>query len=51
MTTSSNGVDLAKREIYLSDADFQANFGMDKEAWGKLAGWKKTGLKKKAGLF
>lgn len=39
-------VDLKNREALLADDEFQQLFGMDKEAFGKLAGWKKTNLKK-----
>lgn len=45
------GVDPANKELYLSDADFQAAMGCDKAAWGTMAAWKKTAAKKKAGLF
>lgn len=44
-------VDASKKELYLSEADFQKAFGMDYAAFSKLPGWKKTNLKKKAGLF
>lgn len=39
-------VELAKRETYLSDEEFQTVFGMSRADFGKLAGWKKNGLKK-----
>jgi villin 1/advillin len=45
------GVDPARKEIYLSDADFQSLFGMDKDAWEKLPKWKREGAKKKNKLF
>jgi len=38
-------VDPTKRESYLSDAEFQEVFGMDRGAFGKLAGWKRKKLK------
>ena len=44
------GVDASQRQNYLSDAEFQATFGMDKDAFGKLPGWQKTAAKKKANL-
>lgn len=44
-------VDPANREKSLSDEDFQEVFGMTKEAFQALAGWKQAGLKKKVGLF
>jgi len=45
------GVDAANKPVYLADDVFQELFGMDKAAYEKLAGWKKTNLKKKHGLF
>ena len=45
------GVDPLHREQSLSDQEFVAVFGMDKTAFGKLAGWKRTNLKKAKGLF
>lgn len=44
-------VDLANLEMYLSDADFVAAFGMDKETYKSTPKWKQAPLKKKAGLF
>lgn len=45
------GVDPAKKEMYLSDADFQSVFGMDKAAWEKMPAWKRKNKKKEAKLF
>lgn len=45
------GVDSSKRETYLEDEKFQELFGMDKEAFAALAGWKKSAAKKKHKLF
>ncbi|GMH50465.1 hypothetical protein TrRE_jg10313 [Triparma retinervis] len=45
------GIDNSKKEEYLSDADFQEAFGMDKAAFAGLAKWKQQGAKKKAGIF
>ena len=45
------GVDAAKKETYLSDAEFKAALGTDRDAFAKLAGWKQAELKKKAGIF
>ena len=45
------GVDPASKEQYLSDADFQAIFGMDKAAFAALKEWKRKDLKKQRGLF
>ena len=41
------GVDVAKREAYLSDVDFNTTFGMDRAAFAALPGWKRTQMKKK----
>ena len=51
LTASTADVDVSQKEGYLSDADFQAAFEMDKDAFKKLAKWKQTKLKKKVGLF
>jgi hypothetical protein len=32
-------------------SDFEAAFGMSKEAWDKLPGWKKAGVRKSMKLF
>lgn len=45
------GLDATKKESYLSDADFLSIMGMEREAYDKLAQWKKNDLKKKNGLF
>jgi advillin len=46
-----DGVDAGKKETYLSDADFQTHFGMDKAAFAKMPGWKAKGVKSKLKLF
>lgn len=46
-----DSVDMSKREEYLSDSDFQAAFGMDKDSFRKLPKWKAQNLKKGVGLF
>ncbi|XP_061340327.1 villin-3-like [Gastrolobium bilobum] len=54
MTKSGNhlsGVDLKRREAYLSDKEFETVFGMTKEAFSKLPRWKQDMLKKKVDLF
>lgn len=43
-------VDPKKRETYLDDEEFKATFEMDKDAFNKLAGWKKLNLKKSKNL-
>ena len=49
--TFPEGVNPRRKEYYLTDADFQAVFGMDVSAWEGLKEWKRKDLKKKAGLF
>jgi len=45
------GVDAANKPVYLDDNVFRELFEMEKDAYNKLAGWKKTNLKKKHKLF
>lgn len=47
----ARGIDASSREQMLSDADFQAAFGVSREDFGKLAGWKRTQKKRELGLF
>ena len=44
-------VDAAHKEDALDDAAFLAALGHDRAAFASLPAWKKTQLKKKAGLF
>jgi len=44
-------VDLTKKELALSDAEFASVFGMDKAAFASLATWKQNAKKKEVGLF
>lgn len=44
-------VDPARRELYLSDAEFQTVFGMDLNAFSALPKWKQQNLKKSKELF
>ena len=45
------GIDPTQKELALSDSEFEEVFKMDKESFSKLAGWKRTNLKKRALLF
>ena len=45
------GLDPLKLETYLSDEDFQRVFNMDREAFAKLPEWKRSSVKKQAGLL
>lgn len=51
MVGNESGIDVANKELYLADADFQASFGMNQEEYSKLPKWRKVLLKKKVGLF
>ena len=44
-------VDPSKKETYLSDAEFEKKFGMDRPAFESSPNWRQTVLKKKLGLF
>ncbi|KAJ1408965.1 Villin/Gelsolin [Sesbania bispinosa] len=46
-----SGIDLKRRENYLSEEEFQTVFGMTKEAFSKLPRWKQDMLKRKFDLF
>ncbi|KAJ1472263.1 Villin headpiece, partial [Baffinella frigidus] len=45
------GVDPAKREVYLSDLDFQTAFGLTKAQFGGKAQWQRESAKRKLKLF
>merc|ERR1719201_1928854 len=45
------GFDVTKKELYLSDAEFQATFNMSKEAYKNMPKWKQNREKKKHNLF
>eukprot|EP00929_Paragymnodinium_shiwhaense_P112606 TRINITY_DN80862_c0_g1_i1.p1 TRINITY_DN80862_c0_g1~~TRINITY_DN80862_c0_g1_i1.p1 ORF type:complete len:441 (-),score=155.66 TRINITY_DN80862_c0_g1_i1:180-1427(-) len=51
LKTKPADVDPAKREAYLSDADFQTVFGMSAPEFAKLPKWKQQNLKKAKDLF
>ena len=46
-----DGVEPTRKEEHLSEEDFMAAFKMDMGSFKALPGWKRTGLKKAAGLF
>ena len=48
---AASGLEMTQKESYLTDTEFKAVFGLDKEEFGKLALWKKQAAKKKVGLF
>ena len=45
------GIDMARKESYLSEGEFKTVFGMERDAFAKLAEWKRKDAKKKVGLF
>jgi len=45
------GVDSTQKEQYLLEDQFTARFGMTRAEFNALPAWKKSGAKKKAGLF
>lgn len=45
-TSFPEGVDPASKEQYLSETEFEATFGMNKDAFSKLKAWKQKDLKK-----
>ena len=44
-------VDPAKKEEYLSEAEFVEVLGLQREEFSSLPAWKQVNLKKSAGLF
>lgn len=46
-----NGIDVLRRETYLSDEAFQELMGMDKAAFAAMPKWKQVNKKKELGLF
>lgn len=49
--TGLDNVDPKNKELYLSDSDFQAAFGMGKAEFAASPGWKQAAAKKKFGIF
>lgn len=45
------GIDMARKESYLSEREFETVFGLTRDAFEKLAEWKRKDAKKKVGLF
>ena len=44
-------IDFSQKETYLTDADFQEAFGMDRERFNAMPSWRRKTLKQKVGLF
>ncbi|KAK8476300.1 hypothetical protein V6N11_074273, partial [Hibiscus sabdariffa] len=47
----ATGIDLKRRETYLSEEEFETVFGMTKEAFYKMPKWKQDGKKREVDLF
>eukprot|EP01052_Picozoa_sp_SAG31_P039888 SAG31_NODE_5636_length_2411_cov_2.188149_2_plen_184_part_00 len=50
-TGCPEGVNPKAKEIFLREADYVKAFGINRDQFQKLAGWKKTQLRKKAKIF
>jgi len=50
-TDPPEGVDPTKKEMYLSDEDFQDVFGMSKDDFLTYPQWKRDNMRKEHGLF
>ena len=46
-----SNVDPAKKEEYLSDSEFVQVFGMDRDQFSSMPGWKQVNLKRSKHLF
>jgi len=44
-------VDVAEKEKHLSEQDFESVFQMSKDSFDELPKWRRTSMKKEAGLF
>jgi hypothetical protein len=44
-------IDMASKETYLTDSEFQQVFSQDRATFNGLAKWKRDAAKKKVGLF
>lgn len=51
MVGNDCGIDVANKELYLAEEEFQASFGMSQAEYSKLPKWRKVLLKKNVGLF
>ena len=51
LTGKVSGIDISKKENYLSDAEFMKHLGCTREVFVKYPEWKKNDLKRKANLF
>lgn len=51
LKSSKDGIDMTRREAYLSHEEFHEVFGMSRPEFHALKSWKQVQLKKKVGLF
>lgn len=51
LKAGADGIDQTQKEEYLSDAEFQTVFGVDRAAFRAMPKWKRDDAKKKKGLF
>ena len=51
INTCPQGIDMTRREQYLSDEEFNTVFSMSKDAFNALPKWKRIRAKKEVGLF
>ena len=47
----SSGIDMERKESYLSAGEFVEVFGMERNVFDAMPLWKRQAAKKKAGLF
>lgn len=48
---SDSGIDVTRKEDYLSDAEFTAAMGMSRSEFKGMAAWRKKQKKQAAGIF
>lgn len=48
---SDSGIDVTRKEDYLSDSDFKEVMGMTRAEFSKMAGWRQKQKKQQIGLF
>ncbi|PRW56496.1 actin binding [Chlorella sorokiniana] len=48
---AESGIDMTRKEDYLSDAEFRRVFKMDRSAFGDMKRWRQLEMKKDVGLF
>ena len=46
-----SGIDMTRKEAYLTDAEFEKVFGRERSAWSAQPAWRQQMAKKAAGLW